>query len=398
LLLLAAFAAFAPAAQAGTLRVERVVLLMRHGVRPPTHEPALDPAIAPDAWPKWEAPDGYLTPHGAAAITLLGAYDRVWLAGLGLLPATGCPAAGALSVDADVDERTVKTGEAFAAGLAPGCGIATGHEAGATDPLFSALDDGASGFDARLAKAAMLAAAGGSLQAPVRANAALFKTMQDALAPGGTAFLDLPAKISAKPPDRIPKLSGPIAEGSSGAEDFLLEYLDGKPMDEVGWGRVGKAEVAALLALHPLAYTITARPAYIADRAAGRLAARILADLDGGPALSVLVGHDTNLAQLGGMLDLHWSLGGYPADDPPPGGGILFTLLRDPASGTQYVTATYQVQTMDQIRDLTRLGSKNPPAMEALPIPGCGDAVAATACTLPAFQRLIQEKLAAAGG
>ena len=48
------------------------------------------------------------------------------------------------------------------------------------------------------------------------------------------------------------------------AEDFLLEYLDGKPMSEVAWGRADAAQVAALLELHPLEYTITARPEIIA--------------------------------------------------------------------------------------------------------------------------------------
>jgi 4-phytase/acid phosphatase len=231
----------------------------------------------------------------------------------------------------------------------------------------------------------MLAAAGGSVAGPVADNAALFQKMQTTLAPGGTAFLRLPAKIAAKAAGREPKLSGPIAEGASGAEDFLLEYLDDKPMSDVAWGRAGAVDVAALLALHPLAYTITARPPYIANRAAGPLARRILAGLTGGNKFSVLVGHDTNIADLGGMLNLHWALGGYPADDPPPGGGILFLLSHDKATEQKYVTAFYQVQTMDQIRNLEAA----PPAMEALPIPGCGDSTAPTACTLAAFSKLV---------
>jgi 4-phytase/acid phosphatase len=353
---------------APVLHLERAVLLMRHGVRPPTHEPALDPAIAPDAWPKWEVPDGYLTPHGAAAIKLLAAYDR------GLF-AAGC---AELSIYADVDERTVKTGEAYAAGF--GCATVVGHASTARDPLFSPLDGGAPGFDAKAAKAAMLAA--GGLDA-VANNKALFDAMQAALEPGGSAFLDLPAKISAKTEGHLPKLSGPLPEGASAGEDFLLEYLDGKPMDQVGWGRVDAAGVARLLALHPLEYTITARPAIIARATAAPLARRIAAGLESGPKVQVLVGHDTNIADLGGLLGLHWSLGGYPADDPPPGGGIIFSLLGGPG-GTEYVTATYQVQTMEQIRNLIA----GAPAMQALPIPGCGDSTAPAACTLAAFEKL----------
>jgi 4-phytase/acid phosphatase len=368
----------APAAT--PLKVERVVLLIRHGVRPPTHEPALSPAIAPEAWPRWDVPDGDLTAHGAAAIARLAAYNRALWA-----PAVGCPA---LDIYADVDERTLKTGAAFAAGFAPGCAVTVRHAAGARDPLFSPLDQGA-GFDAATARSQMLAAAGGSLDGFVAAHWALFAAMQAVLQPGGHAFLDLPNQLVAKPPGRPPKLAGPIAEGASAAEDFLLEYLDGKPMDEVAWGRATPARIAALLALHPLAYVITARPPMIARATAAGVAQRILADLTAGPAVSVLIGHDTNQAELAGLLNLHWHLGGYPADDPPPGGGIVFTLLVA-ADGTQYVTATYQTQTMDQIRNLTPLSAAVPPATQPLPIPGCGNSPARTACTLPAFTALVQ--------
>lgn len=381
LTLLAALAAAPAGAQ--TLHLERAVLLMRHGVRPPTHEPALDPAVAPSAWPGWEVPDGDLTPRGAAAISLLAAYDRVLLAPL----ATGkCPD---VSIYTDIDERTEKTGAAYAQGFAPGCAVTVSRASGATDPLFSPLDIPDPNFDAKAAKREMLAAAGGDLNAPVQAHLALFQAMQNVLAPGQTAYLGLPAKISAKIPGRVPKLSGPIAEGASAAEDFLLEYLDGKPMNQVAWGRADAAQISALLALHPLAYTITARPEMIARATAAKLADGILADLQHGPAVSVLVGHDTNQAELGGLLGLHWSLPGYPADDPPPGSGLLFSLLGN-AAGQQYVTVTYQVQSMAQIRGLQKLDTGNKPELQAIPIPGCGNSPAATACTLQNFAALVQ--------
>jgi 4-phytase/acid phosphatase len=377
----ASIACVAPAQAAPALKLERTVLLIRHGVRPPTHEPALSPAIAPDPWPHWDTPDGDLTPHGAAAISLLAAYDRKIF-----VPAPGCPD---INVYADVDERTVNTGEAYAAGFAPGCNITVRHAPGATDPLFSALDNGAPNFDAKLAKTQMLAAAGGSLTATIAAHQALFTAMQATLQPGGDAFLTLPARVSAKRPHMKPTLTGPIAEGASGAEDFLLEYLDDKPMSQVAWGRASPTQIATLLALHPLAYTITARPPAIARATASPLLQKILGDLTAGPATSILIGHDTNQAELGGLLNLHWQLGGYPADDPPPGGGIIFSLLAAP-NGTQYVTATYQTQTMAQIRNLTPLNATNPPATQPLPIPGCGNSPSPTACTLAAFAALVR--------
>ncbi|MDE8346247.1 MAG: hypothetical protein POH28_08775 [Acidocella sp.] len=368
-------------AQAATgLQRERVVLLLRHGIRPPTHEPALPVAVAPEAWPVWSTPNGELTPHGAQAIRLLGAFDRAWLA-----PGSACPD---FAVHADVDERTVQTGIAYAAGFAPGCAVQVSHLQAGPDRLFSPLDGGVPGFDADMAKAAMLQSAGGDLQAVVAAHKALFTMMQSVLAPGGSTFLHAKAGIVLKGAGRMPEVTGPVKLGASGAEDFLLEYLDDKPMDQVAWGRAGQDEILELLALHPLAYQVTAQPAYIAKATAGGMAHAILAGLTGGPAVQILVGHDTNQADLAALLGLHWTLGGYPADDPPPGGGIMFTLLRDGA-GAEYVTATYQVQTPREIRNLTVLDASNPPARQALPIPGCGDSATPTACRLPAFRALV---------
>jgi len=388
-LCLAIALAWAPVcSQAAPLVMDDAVLLMRHGVRPPTHEPALDPAIAPDAWPAWDVVPGDLTAHGAQAVKLLAAFDRQYFAGLA--PAGGCPS---VDIYADVDERTVATGQAYAAGFAPGCNITVGHAAAPKDPLFSGLDDAAN-FNANAAKAAMLKAAGGSLSAPVSAHAALFQKMQNVLAPGGSAFLALPAKLAAKSPGLAPKLSGPIAEGSSASEDFLLEYLNDKPMADVAWGRADKADIAALLALHPLAYTITARPVIIARATSSALAQHILALLTNPPAkVNILVGHDTNIAELGGLMNLHWSLGGYPADDPPPGGALVFIRAHDPATGAIYITALYRVQTMDEIRNLTPLNAQTQPAIERLPIPGCGNSAASTACTLLAFSKLVTGKI-----
>lgn len=45
--------------------VERIVLLMRHGVRPPTKNPPMPTGTAADPWPAWGVPPGYLTDRGA---------------------------------------------------------------------------------------------------------------------------------------------------------------------------------------------------------------------------------------------------------------------------------------------------------------------------------------------
>jgi 4-phytase / acid phosphatase len=94
---------------ATALKLERVVMLMRHGIRPPTKAAVTPPGITAAPWPKWDAPYGHLTAHGAEAIRLLGRFDRESFAARGLLPGDGCPKAGTVSVWSDTDQRTIAT-------------------------------------------------------------------------------------------------------------------------------------------------------------------------------------------------------------------------------------------------------------------------------------------------
>ncbi|MGL4314591.1 MAG: histidine-type phosphatase, partial [Sphingomonas sp.] len=114
-------------AQAPPLTVDRVVVLMRHGVRPPTKDPAMPAGIATDPWPSWPVAPGWLTPHGAEAVARLAVADGVRFRALDLLPPTGCPAPSYVSVYADSDQRTIATAEAWIGALAPGCGIVAAH-------------------------------------------------------------------------------------------------------------------------------------------------------------------------------------------------------------------------------------------------------------------------------
>ena len=100
------------------LKLESVVIVSRHGVRAPTKATQLMQDVTPDAWPTWPVKLGWLTPRGGELIAYLGHYQRQRLVADGLLTKNGCPQPGQVAIIADVDERTRKTGEAFAAGLA----------------------------------------------------------------------------------------------------------------------------------------------------------------------------------------------------------------------------------------------------------------------------------------
>jgi len=75
--------------------------------------------------------------------------------------------------------------------------------------------------------------------------------------------------------------------------------------------------------------------------------------------LVIYVGHDTNLANIGGMLGVDWTFKSGLEDRTPPAGAMAFELVRETATGTRFVRMTYFNQTLEQMRKATRL---SPPA------------------------------------
>jgi len=138
------------------------------------------------------------------------------------------------------------------------------------------------------------------------------------------------------------------------------------------------------------------RPALLGSHGATRLARRMLDALEraDGPRLTVLVGHDTNIGDLSGLLDFDFQVSGYAADTPPPGGAVGFELLSD-RTGARYVRVVYRSQTLQQMRELTPLDASHPPFRQALAIPGCAVPGEATRCSFETFVKLVRGKLIA---
>ena len=263
------------------------------------------------------------------------------------------------------------------------------------------LDAGAVPIDPDQALAAQAALAPvGGLTAEMARQAPLLKRLSEVLGcctaaacaeqalPAGCDLSQWPQALTRNDADRA-DLGPPLGLASTVAQTFLLEYLEGKPMTEVGWGRVSRAEIEQLLRFHPLEFRYLNRPGYIAAAAAAPIVHEIVTALGDRRAarLTLLVGHDTNVADLGGFFDLHWQVPSYPADEVPPGSALGFELVST-AGGDRYVRAFYRAQTMDQLRNLEALGSDDALFRRYLPIPGCGDSVEVTACRWNDFARI----------
>lgn len=358
------------------------LILSRHGVRPPLVAlPTLN-LHSSDPWPEWEVPLGYLTPHGALAMQKMGAYMRLDFARHGMLPASGCPAKSEIYLEADTDERNIESTRATLAGLEPGCDplpINTGAaEGGAKDPLYSAIpllfplpSQGAVAADQR-------ATFGSDPQAffSSAANPGL-DVLARILAPN-------PAHPAAKPILDDPR---PLAAASTLVEDLLLEYVDDKPMSEVGWGRVDEATLRRLIPLHTKQFSTSTRSPLTSRTQGSNLMAHMLWTLEQaaqsggrnavpgaiGPAgarLVYLSGHDTNLNYIGGLLNVHWTADGR-TDDTPPDSQIVFELWQNSQSKQYSVRLRFRAQTIDQLRSGEDLSLRNPPVEVDLTPPGC---------------------------
>src|SRR5262245_5845619 len=323
-------AALAHDAVAAELILEKVVLISRHGVRSPTetHPPLADVASRP--WATWPVPPGYLTPRGEKLASLMGAYYRQRYASL--LPAKGCPAPNLVYLWADIDQRTRRTGEGLLAGLFPGCGLPVqSASTDKADPIFHPVRAGVCSIDGERGRAAVLDRVGGNLETALKQHSRSVRRLQsvlDCCAPKlcrdrgaeRCTLLTMSSAVEVRPKDGSVGLLGPIPIGSTASEVFLLEYAQGLPRRQVAWGRVrSSSDLRTLLPLHRVQFDLIERTSYLAGRQGSALLNQILEALrpapertSGAPAavpaeskLVIYVGHDTNLANIGGILGVH---------------------------------------------------------------------------------------------
>jgi 4-phytase / acid phosphatase len=374
-------------------RLKMVVVLSRHGVRSPTWTQARLNSYSSLPWPEWSIPPGNLTTRGFELLKRFGNFDRASLAKAGLFDAQGCAYSGSVYIWADTDQRTRESGRALAAGLFPNCPPAVhGLAEGENDPIFHPAAGVVSPEDVNKAFAEFEKRVGNQ---PAIDTSELLKQMQRVLlgcspqadcTPKRNPEIKLPdAPTAARrgKGDHLVDLQGPLPLASTFSEDFLLEYADGMPPESVGWGKIDEAQIRRFLGLHTAYFDLMHRTRALAGIEASNVLLHIerslqqaverkaVANAVGNPAdrLVVIVGHDTNLAGVSELLDLHWTLDGRK-DDTPPGTELAFELWQT-SQGAYSVRVTIAMQTLLQMRQVSDLTFKAPPAREVLTLDGC---------------------------
>ena len=369
-------AAFAGAPTGDGYVLDKVVQVSRHGVRPPTQSnEKLLTAVTQRQWPTWLVPFGNLTGHGYTGAVEMGRYRGEVLRTAGLIP-TGCPDASQLLVHASPLQRTKATAQALLDGMFPGCGLQPTYVSGEQDALFQANEMPFAALDPVKAKAAILKALGGSVEAAQARYKPFEEKLREVACMPGT---DCPYGKQAWELEQNAKGRFSIKGLSAGAnmgEVFRLEYSQGLPLDKVAFanGRTA-AEVSSLMVLTKAKYDYLNDIPYIASRGASELMNQISLELKQGTSLAqkdapdappdvplmLLVAHDTNISYLRTMLGFGWKLGDYIENNIPPVGTLQFERYKEVKTGEYFLRIAFEAQSMDQIRNLTQLSASQKP-------------------------------------
>jgi 4-phytase/acid phosphatase len=379
----------APVARGDELRL--AIVLTRHGVRSPIKSNEEMAKFASQPWPKWEVAPAIQTPRGNLLIAYMGDYYRARFSGDGVLSGNPDVDGPLVFIRADNDQRTIETGRILGKSLLPG-GEPEIHSlpADVKDPLFRPFQAHVGHADTALAVAAVQGRLGSDPHSIERAYATQLAELRGILyGPGAVpagAPLDEPLHVEQGSGEFPVVITGIIYNSWLVTDSLLLEYTDGMPSPDVGWGRVTGQTVTDLLALHEFYFDLACRTRYMAQVEGSNLASHIVDTLEqaalgqpvpgalgpSGERLVVVVGHDGNIANLGGLFDMNWWIPGTQANPLLPGGAMIFELWeRTGQPNAYYVRTSYVSQTLDQMRGAAPLTADNPPAVSPIFVPGC---------------------------
>ena len=442
--LVAAFAIEGPV-QAQTIKtgddgtvLKQIILFGRHSIRSSVSDPAALNPYSAEPFPGFSVAPGRLTPNGERAASLLGAYFHDYLIHEGLLTGDAEADLARCYFRANTIERSYMTCAQFGASLIPQANIPVHtYPSSQPDRVIDPLRAGVATVDPglALAQAQGLYGSGAGLQAAYSSELALLRQVlypagsQPLYPPGTPPFANapqgaidpttLPFKLATNapmhPPPQLPQYYcgnvidvGGLNAVNSAADPFVMQYADGFPASQVGWGRLTPDTVSELTRLATLQIGVVMRTPYLARVQSSSIGQHILRSLQrvaeggagdggfGGPSSQVLVivSSDYYVAGLAGLLDLHWLLPGYQPDFCAPGGALVFELRQVRATGQHLVRVFYTAQTFDQLRQLTPLTLAAPPATMQLTVPGASGSSASLDVPYHVFAALLTNAIA----
>ncbi len=408
---------FLAAQTADDTQLKQVIIFGRHAVRTPNTPNSVLNNFSVLPYPAFPVSGlSVITPNGQTNETILGGYFRLWLAQEKLLTGNDAADNAFVYLRADGAPLLIDTAQAFAAGLLPAAVVPIDTTT-AADPLFHPVEAGISELNEDMAVAAVNGRLGGNPPALATAYAAELAQLRAVLfnypagttplppAPGGKLDVTAaPMSVTAGTSSALPVNLGGLLTIDTALDPFVMEYADGLPLSDVGWGNLNAGGISQVFRLYDRTLDLEYRTPYLAGVQNSNLASHIVRTLLqsatgnsmtgalGTPSHKViaLIASNFNIAGLAGLLDLDWCVAGYQADVAAPGGALVFELRQSRSTGDFVVRTVYITQTMDQLRQRSPLTLAAPPAVAPVFIPGCSTQNATFDCPLDHFIRAVK--------
>ena len=362
-------------------QLQQVLMMSRHNLRAPlANNGSVLEQSTPNKWPEWDVPGGQLTTKGGVLEVYMGHYMREWLAEQGMVKSGECPPSDTVYAYANSLQRTVATAQFFITGAFPGCDIPVHHQEkmGTMDPTFNPVITDDSAAFSEQAVAAMekelsklqLTDSYQLLEKIVnyKDSPACKEKQQCSLVDGKNTF-------SAKY-QQEPGVSGPLKVGNSLVDAFTLQYYEGFPMDQVAWGEIKSDQQWKVLSKLKNGYqdSLFTSPEVarnVAKPLVSYIDKALVTDRTRAPKITVLVGHDSNIASLLTALDFKPYQLHDQNERTPIGGKIVFQRWHDSKANRDLMKIEYVYQSAEQLRNADALTLQAPAQRVTLELSGC---------------------------
>lgn len=380
--------------------LEKVVIYSRHGLRSPVVKDQNDlDKLTPYQWAKWNVASGYLTPKGTLLETYFGQYLNQWFTANGLLTENRCATGEGIKVYANSVQRTMATAQAFIAGGFAGCNVTLEHRSAIgeeEDPLFELqVNNNDPDFLTQAKQNVDMAVLGGAVKKSyaVISEVVDYPRSAQCLQEGICDIAAIPDQAKIKNGEK-PKLAGAVSLGKKLATSLLLEYYSGIDERNIMNGNISAEQwVAINQAKNAYYQALYGKNAPLAVNVSLPLLRYLNEQMAGNNKISVIVGHDSNIATLLAALQVQ------PYDLPeqwentPIGGKLMFEVWKNKQNEARQVRLQYVYQTTQQIRQLTPLSFDNPPRHYPLIMQAC-QADSQGFCQKTKFDEMLQKWLA----
>ena len=173
-----------------------------------------------------------------------------------------------------------------------------------------------------------------------------------------------------------PGVSGPLKVGNSLVDAFTLQYYEGFPMDQVAWGEIKSDQQWKVLSKLKNGYqdSLFTSPEVarnVAKPLVSYIDKALVTDRTRAPKITVLVGHDSNIASLLTALDFKPYQLHDQNERTPIGGKIVFQRWHDSKAHRDLMKIEYVYQSAEQLRNADALTLQAPAQRVTLELSGC---------------------------